>query len=231
MCKLYDEFSSESNLIHSSIDNDINTTFSTPVMNIFEKIISIIAPFRCLGCGADGELVCVACAGANFVPFSGLLPANYFVLCEYAGLAAKLVKALKFDRASQAAALIAIHMDDGLPRTDWDIVTYLPTAPARARKRGYDQSKLIAKELAGRRRLEVGKLLIRLSSDRQVGKTRETRRLQMIGAFAAAGDARDLRILLIDDVMTTGASLGAAREVLISAGARSVDCVVFAGKG
>lgn len=200
-------------------------------MNVFEKIISIIAPFRCLGCGIDGKLICSACAN-EFIDFEGSQEHNFktYALYEYDGLASDLVRALKFDQAQGAAEVIAQQLHERLPRENWDIVTYLPTAPKRARQRGYDQAKLIAKHFAQLRGLEFTQTLTRSGRARQVGSTKLERQRQLAGAFNPSRTVLNEHVLIIDDVMTTGSSLNEAASVLRSSGARRIDCAVFAAK-
>lgn len=200
-------------------------------MGIIEKIISIIAPFRCLACGLDGLLVCDDCMNTKFVGFGEPLEAKFgrsYALYDYSGLSSDLVRALKFDRARQASKIIARQLHEQLPHQSWDIVTWVPTSPKRARQRGYDQSKLIAKEFAHLRGLEFSQLLVRANHVRQVGSTRKEREVQMIGAFLSNGKVLSRYVLIIDDVRTTGSSLLSASDVLHEAGARKVDSAVFA---
>lgn len=249
MNKLYALFSSESNLRHSSINNGINTTEITPVMNVVEKIISIIAPFRCLCCGIDGKLVCTTCAVTNLVEFPSVCgvcdtKTEQFITCstcrsstyvdhifaayKYHTSAKDLVKALKFDRAQQAAFEIAEHLNAKLPAFEWDYVTFVPTAPKRARQRGYDQAELIARHFARLRGLQCKRLLFRVNNVRQVGSDRKTRLKQLEHAFLPARKVLNEHILIIDDVMSTGSSLQISAKVLREAGARRVDGAVFA---
>jgi len=203
-------------------------------MGIIEKIISIIAPFRCLGCGLDGELVCEPCRATKFVSFDSDLPAlqphKAYVLYEYGGMSARLVRALKFDRAKHAAVVMAQQLHEQLPQVHWDVVTYLPTAPKRARQRGYDHAELIARHFAGLRRLDFKHVLTRAGNTRQVGSTRSVRQKQLAGAFLPRGTVLNEHVLIIDDVMTTGSSLNEAAKVIKSVGARQVTCAVFAAK-
>jgi ComF family protein len=200
-------------------------------MGIIERIISTIAPFRCLGCGLDGEVVCLRCSNVLLKEYGECQPGEFgkiYALFKYESLAADLVGALKFERAKLVAKVMAQHMDQALPQESWDFVTYLPTSPARARQRGYDQSMLIAREFACLRDLEFSQLLVRTSHARQVGSTRNQRQTQLKNAFLARRSLGGKYILLIDDVMTTGSSLESASTTLRDTGAKVIDCAVFA---
>lgn len=121
-------------------------------------------------------------------------------------------------------------MSRTLPYLDetWVIVP-IPTAPARIRTRGYDQALLLARALAATRKLPYRRLLTRQSSARQLGANRRTRQAQAAHLFTAA-DATGKKILLVDDVCTTGATLKAAATALRQAGATEVAAAVAAWK-
>ena len=109
-------------------------------------------------------------------------------------------------------------------------MTYVPTAHGRVRVRGYDQARLLAKALARRRGWQYQALLSRTGSGRQVGSTRQQRFTQLETAFKLDSSRKAIEghILLVDDVLTTGASVEAASSVLKSAGAKTIDVAVFA---
>jgi ComF family protein len=110
------------------------------------------------------------------------------------------------------------------------IVSHVPTVHSRIRLRGYDQAQLIAKLVAKKQRLTYADVLRRTKSTRQVGSTRSKRFQQLHGAFAAHKPRRlvGTHILLIDDVLTTGATLESAAETLRLAGVKKIDAAVIA---
>lgn len=148
---------------------------------------------------------------------------------SYEGCARELLQRLKFGRARAGATTIAGLLAANLEATGM-LITYVPTATVRVRQRGYDQSALIAKEVARQLGLPCLPLLARLGAKRQVGQPREMRKRQMKDAFRPlnAAAANGKRILLVDDVITTGATCEAAARVLKQAGAREVHAAVFA---
>jgi ComF family protein len=99
----------------------------------------------------------------------------------------------------------------------------------RLGSRGFDQSKLIAKSLA-RGRYKYSPLLRRLKKIHQIGANKKQRQEQLAGAFMAVNKylIKNAKILLVDDVATTGASLEEAARTLKKAGAKEVSAVVFA---
>ncbi len=107
-------------------------------------------------------------------------------------------------------------------------VTWAPTGSARRRHRGFDQAELLARAVARRRSLRCQPLLHRLPGPPQAGQSRSDRRLNP--AFRAKGSI-PWRVLLIDDVATTGATLVAAARVLRAAGCGEVHGLVVARAG
>ena len=108
---------------------------------------------------------------------------------------------------------------------DYDLVSFVPLHFARQLRRGYNQAALLAHELAALKGLPCLKLISKTRRTRtQVGLVRGQRRRNLRGAFKARPVA-GLRILLIDDVVTTGATLRAAAAALKAAGAAEVHCL------
>lgn len=150
----------------------------------------------------------------------------------YDGVAKELVARLKFERTQAAAKDIARAMAARLAFVDVEqlIVTYVPTANACVRMRGYDQAQLIARELARELGVPYAALLARVGSARQLGASRELRHAQLGNAFRPLKPyaTRKASVLLVDDVITTGSTLEAAAATLKTAGAKIVHAAVFA---
>ncbi len=105
-----------------------------------------------------------------------------------------------------------------------DLIVPVPLHRKRQAERGYNQSALLARELGERMGVRVApaELVRTIQTRPQVGLNREERRANIAGAFQCAGRVTDLRIVLIDDVCTTGATLEACAAELRAAGARQV---------
>jgi ComF family protein len=208
-----------------------------------EHIIGLIAPHTCLGCDKEGSLLCVECR--ELPPIQQMkclhcgrwkcttcLPPveRLYVATSYDGLAKELIQQLKFGRARAAADIIAVLMHERLPDFEpGTVITFVPTAPKRVRVRGYDQAARIAKRLATLRGLRCAPLLTRVSNARQVGQNRDVRHEQARNAFAPIGVATTPKlVLLIDDVITTGATAQSAAQTLRTAGATHVTVAAFA---
>ena len=151
--------------------------------------------------------------------------------CVYGGPVADALHRLKYQgRLEVAPALVSLlepraHALSGRA----DVVACVPLAPSRLRERGYNQSALLAGPVAAL----VGARFAphALSRPRaglgQVGAGRAERTRQLEGAFRARGVA-GLRVLVVDDVRTTGATFTEARRALIEAGASAVLTLALA---
>lgn len=111
------------------------------------------------------------------------------------------------------------------------VVTHIPTATSRVRRRGYDPAELIARALAKESGLKHKTMLLRVTQTRQVGAKRNKRIMQMEYAFKPALEVpSSVPVLLVDDLTTTGATLESAAKCLKTAGAKTVNAAVFAQK-
>jgi len=134
---------------------------------------------------------------------------------------------MKFERARAATATIASALH-APPISTQTVVVPIPTATTRMRQRGYDHAKLIARHFARLNHVAYAPALARMGQHRQVGASGERRRQQLATAFRATQPLAGKCIILIDDVVTSGATLEAAARTLRIAGAARVDATVFA---
>lgn len=189
--------------------------------------------YKCLA-ASPGFATCPDCRRLS--PLGSIQAAT-----RYSGAAKDVIWKLKFGRAraggSEIAGIINSQLRLAKRIADWPaamrrdvIIMHAPTANARVRQRGYDQAALIAQGLARQTGLPHRALLRRSGNQEQIGANKAQRAAQLHGVFAVVG-GRQLRgkhIILVDDVVTTGATLEAAAHALIAAGARRVDAIVFA---
>lgn len=115
-----------------------------------------------------------------------------------------------------------------------DIITWVPLSRKRLRKRGYDQARLLAEELSRISGVGCCRLLQKTRNNPAQSGTgsAEKRRANVSGVYRAADEdqVKGKSILLVDDIVTTGATLSECARVLISAGAREVKAVTVARK-
>jgi predicted amidophosphoribosyltransferase len=187
----------------------------------------VLLPTRCPLCSVPAAGVCPACAGALVAPAGAPFPACF----AYAGAGRSVVAALKYRNARAVAPWVAGRLagvvERDLAGEPVGVVTWAPTGVDRRRHRGFDQGELLARALGRELHRPVRRLLARpIGRGPQTGRSRAQR---LNGpAFVAHRSVVAAHVLVVDDVVTTGATLRAARRALIAAGAASVRCVAVA---
>ncbi len=198
-------------------------------------LAALLVPPLCATCGAGcggEEVICGRCAAElRAAPVLAGQPPPGLDACwsaaAHAGIARQLVFALKFRSLLPVAAVMAerLHLL-APPGAVAGVIVPVPTAPWRGRRRGFDPALELGRRLARLRETPIDLCLSRLGSARQVGRTR-LRRIRQPPRFQAR-DAVPERVVLVDDVVTTGATLRACAEVLRGAGALRVSALTFA---
>jgi ComF family protein len=144
-----------------------------------------------------------------------------------------LVHALKYEGWKELAGTMAQRMADAMaPVPGEALVTHVPTTTARRRRRGYDQAEVLAEAVAERLGFPRICALERRGGATQVRLSPEARRQNVKGKFRISPSSRSrmrgVEVILIDDVLTTGATATAAASVLGEAGVRSVRLLTYA---
>jgi predicted amidophosphoribosyltransferase len=204
-------------------------------VEIGNAIVIALAPPLCAACGRSCRPEAIACSRcrrrlAAAEPLLGSGPAGLdraWSSAAYEGVARDLVAALKFRRLLPVADLMAERIEWLAPAHMLSgSVVPVPTAPPRLRRRGFDPAGEVAAALAERLEAPLERCLARRGSSRQVGRRRAERvghppRIHATGAAPRSA-------LLVDDVLTTGATLTACARALRAAGASRVVAVTFA---
>jgi predicted amidophosphoribosyltransferase len=204
-------------------------------MEILHAVATGIAPPLCAACGRSCRpeaVVCTRCGRrlAAAEPLLGKGPPGLdraWSSAPHEGVARGLVAALKFRRLLPVADLMAdriqwlapAHMLSGA-------IVPVPPAPSRLRRLGFDPAGELAAALAERLDSPLETCLARRGGRRQVGRRRAERIGQPPQIHATGTAPRS--VLLVDDVLTTGATMTACAQALRAAGAARVVAVTFA---
>lgn len=206
---------------------------------VVRALLHLLAPPACVACDApsrQGATFCAACE-ATLEPAEGrggAAPFDEVASGAYRGALAAAVRRFKYggrpDLAGPLGARLAAAVRGAGLRGD--LVVPVPLHPRKLRERGYNQAALLAGAVAlaaGARVSARGLLRVR-DTTAQASLSRRGRLDNLDGAFRARspGAIRGKRVLLVDDVATTGATLRACAEALLGAGAASVTAVVLA---
>lgn len=220
-------------------------------MNPIDRILSVIAPHSCALCGLEGTSLCFECADTidahlsvcyacgratkNWVPCTDCVhryyPSHVWTYAAYADEVRQIITRYKFEQHRDLAPILACFIDGMLPYfAEPPLVSYVPTASSHRRERGFDHAQLLAKELCKLRGWRYEPLLRRISQKRQLGANRQERKRQLADAFMLhdSNNIQGQHVLLIDDVVTTGATLQACSRLLRKEGAKQVDAATFA---
>lgn len=208
---------------------------------IVEQVLRVIAPHPCCGCGKLGTVLCDDCKyDIIYEPFAGCILCGRpqsdgicnehnspieraFTVSQRSGVLEDVINKFKFQHVKAAASPLADLFNEHLPILPAGVcIVPIPTVRSHIRQRGYDQVELMVQRLAAVRGLPVLRILQRATRTTQHTVGRVERKQQALEAFTfdAAQAVRGKIVLLIDDIVTTGATLEAAAKVLSDAGAR-----------
>jgi ComF family protein len=203
--------------------------------------LDLIFPPRCVGCGHSGAWLCPACVdGILFYepPWPQLLHELHPL--QQARAAAHLegplrqaIHAFKYEGLRALASTLGEILYDCWEADPWpaDAIVPVPLHPERLRQRGYNQSWLLARELSLRVGLPIveGTLVRKLPTPPQVGLDADQRASNVDGAFSCHDERlMGRQVLLIDDVLTTGATLRACARAALHGGADAVWAMTLA---
>jgi ComF family protein len=208
--------------------------------NCWQKVIALkVLPPRCSSCGLpfhnfeeSSEHLCGDCI-QQMPPYAGARSFGH-----YTAELSRVIQELKFrgrrNLIGLLAPLLAGTFFDSWSREDFDLIVPIPLHPKRKRERGYNQSELLAASLARLIAIPYCQALLRIRSTLpQVGLTDSQRLENVREAFHCSLPQRisQRRILIIDDVMTTGATVDNAAQALMDAGAWRVSVLTVARVG
>ena len=213
-------------------------------MSLWNKLLDLLFPPKCAFCKGvlwDKEHeICEKCKKTlPYVPDARVIRKGDYGRCAvtfyYEDMVKTGIHGLKFDGRQHCAAHFARYMAQTVAEHlggEFDAVTFVPVSEKRLRERGYDQGRLLAEELAKIWSVEAVPTLkkIRHTRPQSTISVPEERRANVLGAYAPLQGAEiaGKRLLLVDDVLTTGSTMSACASVLRRSGAASVVCAVLA---
>ena len=203
---------------------------------MIRRILEWLFPGKCILCrnllSKDETDLCRKCRldqpeyhyGKKKIPHIADLSAVW----RYDGQVRKSLHRYKFGNARQYAGpygrLLAMRISRDLPRAD--LVTWVPLSARRLRSRGYDQARLLAEAAARELELPVERTLEKFRDNQANSGLKDPaqRRANVLGVYRAVEPERirGKRVLLVDDIVTTGATASECARVLLTAGAQEV---------
>ena len=212
---------------------------------IAKNFVNLFYPLHCLGCGAALDALdefrlcdrCIAAIKPNAMPPFGLerSGALAYSACLYEGTLKELIHSFKYRGKTTLSRIFAKlmigYIEDNPEIADADIVTAVPLHRSRLKEREFNQSLLIAERIAKKACLPVRHTLEKIRKTEYQNELLKGQRLTNLkGAFMARDntDIKGAGILLVDDVITTGATLDECACALLSGGARRVTCFALA---
>ena len=229
-------------------------------MTLWGDVLDVVFPERCVGCDVllsqPRAFFCEECEpGVEEIPSPACVRCNEpgvhaggicerctrrppkfkfaFAPLEHSGAVARAIERFKYEGHPELArplgSMLVLRSKAFLAQAP-DLVVPLPLHAKRYRERGYDQTALLAVEVA-----RTGKLTMRddaltrvRATSRQVGQSDDERAANVAGAFEASVKVKGARLLLVDDVLTTGATANEAARALLDAGAVEVQVLTLA---
>lgn len=225
--------------------------FSYPRSGAMERILDLVFPPSCVGCGRIGRWVCDRCwhqfvwradrtcdfCGTPWISspcvtcvgrpssLDGIVAA-----CDFNDVSRATVHALKYHGHHAISGMMGTVMGEAARGVSVSLVAPVSLHLSRRRERGYDQAAMLARRVARRLDLPFSDDVLKRTrrTKQQVTLDHAFRAENVAGAFQASPLAEGATILLVDDVLTTGATMEAAAGALRAAGAAVVIGLVFA---
>jgi len=195
--------------------------------NCAEDILEVKSQ-TCPKCGrlSDSGRYCLKCRKGKFL--KGIICATYFE----EGPIKEIIHNFKYNSLQEFSKILGLKMaDSGIEFTCFDYITFVPLHRKRLAQRGYNQAQLLSEEIAKIKHIKCENLLIKVKhTKRQVGLIGSKRRRNLESAFRINKEIEieNKKIIIVDDISTTGTTLNECARVLREAGAKEIWGLVVA---
>ena len=205
---------------------------------LFIWLVNLMFPNSCLHCGQGKLILCPKCL--NSIPYlTWQIPINFpdhnldwqQSACSFEKPISTLIHALKYEGIQEISSLLAAIVYKSVSFPPIDLITAVPLHFHRQRNRGFNQSALIGKQLSQFLKVPYKEILVRARDTPKQAQqaTKEDRAKNILGAFSCQYKFRQpLKIMVVDDVLTTGATTTEAAKALKQNGASWVGVVTVA---
>lgn len=205
-----------------------------PINCIFEAIYPHAD--KCICCGEDSEdVICRKCRKNIFLIDNSIKLSEFdeyvYPCCYYSYEMKKIILKFKYEADFYAGEELAHMMAQKISRLNIDnaLLTYIPSSKSALRKRGFDQCEFLCRKICSEIKVKCKNLLVKSSDVKeQKALSRRERIRNLKNAFMVNEDLSGRKIILIDDVITTGATLYYAKKALEERGAQKVLLVAVA---
>ena len=212
-------------------------------MKLYHFLMELLFPPKCVLCRKllkSGEIdLCRECR-ADAPEYAGKkinirFLDSFAAVWYYEGNVRRSLLRFKFYNARSYGVsygrILAMRLQREYP-DGFDMLTWVPVSRLRKLRRGYDQVELLAKAVGRELGLSPVPTLKKIRNNRPQSRLKDpaARKANVLGAYRLldGADVRGKRVLLLDDILTTGATAGECARVLLSAGAREVHCAAIA---
>ncbi|MCC8128710.1 MAG: ComF family protein [Clostridiales bacterium] len=213
---------------------------------LWNRVLNLVYPPRCVFCqdflpGGRAETgVCASCERSlpRTDETTVLRSGDYFAFCLspllYQGIVRDSVRRYKFSGRSYYRRVYGVFLRDCLERylpSPPDVVTWAPLSARRRHRRGYDQARLLAEEAGkcyGLRPVPLLKKVKHTPAQSSLGRAARGENVRGVYRIRPNAPVSGKRVLLVDDIITTGSTLSECSRVLLEAGAAEVVCLTLA---
>ena len=212
-------------------------------MKLYYRIVNFLFPPKCILCRKVLETrendLCIQCwqeapeylSGKRKLQFLDSFAAVWYYEKNVRGSLLRYKFSGRRSYASGYGRLLAMRILQEYP-DGFDVLTWIPISRLRKFRRGYDQVELLARAVGRELGMEPVQTIKKVRNNRQQSRIRDAakRRANVLGVYRviAPEAVEDKRILLLDDILTTGATASEAGRVLLTAGAKEVHCAAVA---